>query len=226
MVQYYKRYHNKKVWCRERKKFVTQKVHVLSNIDLKTIPYVPLKSLQQVVETPAVLRARDLENDTLTIIIVYIDEFSKVLNSRSFRTNVNASVLDSLLCCRHYHMGFMGTAQRFQHVDALFRQVTQRVIECNKTWRLQKTCVYNAYELENCTNPLQLSSISKGGFFVTNADYNAYDTVAVVGDLVKAWKEGDMLSDKDILELQGGALNVTVEEQKKKKLFGRKKSKK
>ena len=44
LVQYYKRYHNKKVWCRERKKFVTQKVHVLSNIDLKTIPYVPLKN--------------------------------------------------------------------------------------------------------------------------------------------------------------------------------------
>jgi len=226
LVQYYKRYHNKKVWCRERKKFVTQKVHVLSNIDLKTIPYVSLKSLQQVVETPAVLRARDLENDTLTIIIVYIDEISKVLNSRSFRTNVNASVLDSLLCCRHYHMGIMGTAQRFQHVDALFRQVTQRVIECNKTWRLQKGYVYNAYELENCTNPLQLSPISKSGFFVTNADYNAYDTIAVVGDLIKAWKDGDMLSDKDILELQGGALNVTVEEQKKKKLFGRKKSKK
>lgn len=221
----YEQYNNKKVWCMEREKFVTQKVHFLSNIKLD-VPYVPLTSLQQVVETPEKIRQQDFENDTLTIIIVYIDEISKVLNSRSFRTNVNAQVLDALLCCRHYHMGFIGTAQRFNHVDALFRQVTQRVIECDKLWRLQRCYVYNAYELENCTNPLLLSPISKSGFFVTNKDYNAYDTLAVVGDLVKAWKEGEILDDKEILELQGGSLNVNIEEPKKK-IFGfKRKSKK
>ncbi len=200
-------------------------MHILSNIVLKDIPYVPLKSLQQVVETPEMLRKRDFEEDTLTIIITYIDEISKVLNSRSFKSNVNAQVLDSLLCCRHYHMGFMGTAQRFQHVDALFRQVTQRVIECDKAWRLQKMYVYNAYEMENCTNVLNLVPICKYGFFVENKDYNAYDTNAVVGDLIKAWKEGDILPEKDILELQGNNLNLTIEEKKKKGIFSRKSKK-
>lgn len=225
LYEYYLKYHDKRVWCRERKKFVTQKVHILSNIDLKYMPYVPLTSLQQVVETPALLRERDFENDTLTVIIVYIDEISKVLNSRSFKTNVNAQVLDALLCCRHYHMGIIGTAQRFQHVDALFRQVTQRVIECNKTWRLQKEYVYDAFEMENCTNILTLTPLYKGGFFVLNKDYEAYDTIAVVGDLVKAWKEGDILDEKEILEMQGGSLNVSVEENNKKGLFKRRKRK-
>ena len=39
VVGLYNQYNNKKVWCNRRKKFVTQKVVVLSNVDL-AIPYV------------------------------------------------------------------------------------------------------------------------------------------------------------------------------------------
>ena len=199
-------------------------MHILSNIKL-SVPYVSLESLQQVVEAPELIRKRDFEEDTLTIILVLIDEISVQLNSRNFKTNVNAQFLNSLLCCRHYHMGFIGTAQRFSHVDALLRQVTQKVIECNKLWRLQRQYVYDAFELENCTNITNVRPLYKTGFFVTNKNYAAYDTMAVVGSLVKSWKDNDMLSDKDILELQGSNMNVNVEENNKRRLFGKRKRK-
>lgn len=199
-------------------------MHILSNIKL-SVPYVPLESLQQVVEAPELIRKRDFEEDTLTIILVLIDEISVQLNSRNFKTNVNAQFLNSLLCCRHYHMGFIGTAQRFSHVDALLRQVTQKVIECDKLWRLQRQYVYDAFELENCTNITNVRPLYKTGFFVTNKNYAAYDTMAVVGSLVKSWKDNDMLSDKDILELQGSNMNVNVEENNKRRLFGKRKRK-
>lgn len=224
VIDLYNAYNGKKVWCPERKKFVTQKVHILSNIKL-SVPYVSLESLQQVVEAPELIRKRDFEEDTLTIILVLIDEISVQLNSRNFKTNVNAQFLNSLLCCRHYHMGFIGTAQRFSHVDALLRQVTQKVIECNKLWRLQRQYVYDAFELENCTNITNVRPLYKTGFFVTNKNYAAYDTMAVVGSLVKSWKDNDMLSDKDILELQGSNMNVNVEENNKRRLFGKRKRK-
>lgn len=45
----FNRYNNKMVWDRGRKKFVRQKIHVISNVDFKSIPYEPLASLSQVV---------------------------------------------------------------------------------------------------------------------------------------------------------------------------------
>ena len=37
---------------------------------------------------------------------------------------------------------------------------------------------------------------------MTNRDYAAYDTLACVGNLQKSFKEGDMLSEEEILSLR------------------------
>ncbi len=87
---YYK-YNGKKVWDGNRKKFVTQKVHVISNVDLN-IPYEHFDSLAQIVRVAEKFREIDCENDTLTCTLVLGDEFSVQMNSRSFKTNIDPLV--------------------------------------------------------------------------------------------------------------------------------------
>lgn len=201
VVGMYERYNGLTVWCDRRKKFVTQRVKVLSNVAL-SIPYENLVSLEQIVLCAERNRAEDDDNDTLTITLVLGDEFSVQMNSRSFKTNIDPLFLNTLLTCRHYYISLYYTTQRYGHVDALLRQVTSYVVDCRKLWRFQRQDVYDAWEMENVTNPLLLTPISRGCWFVTNKDYAAYDTLACVGNLKKSMQEGDMMTEDQILALQ------------------------
>lgn len=87
----FNRYNNKMVWDRGRKKFVRQKIHVISNVDFKSIPYEPLASLSQVVCCAYKNKDIDIKNNTRTVVIVVLDEASAQLNSRNFKTNIDAS---------------------------------------------------------------------------------------------------------------------------------------
>lgn len=219
----YNRYNNKIVWDRSRKKFVTQKVHIISNVDFKSVPFEPLTSLSQVVNCAEVDNQIDLEQDTLTDVIVVIDEASVQLNSRSFKNNIDPSFLNTMLTSRHYHMSIYYSSQKFNLTDKLMRDVTQRVIECRKFWRLQVLYVYDATEVENASDPTIIRPLFVGGFFVTNADYAAYDTLAVVCNLKKAVDAGDMLSEREILELRGNLDNSFNARRSHKKPFKREK---
>lgn len=201
VVHLYQRYNNKPVWCSRRKKFVTQKIVILSNVDL-SIPYVKLTSLSQVVNMSKLSPAIDDEKDTLTVTIVAMDELSVQMNSRSFKDNFNAYFLNTLLCCRHYHISFFGSAQRFQHVDKLMRDVSHNVVQCKKVWRFQCWSLYDAWEMENAQNPEMIRPVKSGLWFVLDRDYNAYDTLAVVDNLQKKFEDGDILTESEILQNQ------------------------
>ena len=201
VVHLYRRYNNKQVWCSRRKKFVTQKIVILSNVDL-SIPYVKLTSLSQVVNMSKLSPAIDDEKDTLTVTIVAMDELSVQMNSRSFKDNFNAYFLNTLLCCRHYHISFFGSAQRFQHVDKLMRDVTHNVVQCKKVWRFQCWSLYDAWEMENAQNPEMIRPVKSGLWFVMDRDYNASDTLAVVDNLQKKFEDGDILTESEILQNQ------------------------
>ena len=149
--------------------------------------------------------AIDDENDTLTVTIVAMDELSVQMNSRSFKDNFNAYFLNTLLCCRHYHISFYGSAQPFQHVDKLLRDVTHTVIQCHKVWRFQLWASYDAWEMENATNAEMIKPLRKGLWFVLDRDYNAYDTLAVVDNLQKKFEEGDILPESEIISNQAPA---------------------
>ena len=110
--------------------------------------------------------------------------------------------LNTLLTCRHHRISIYYTSQRFGHVDALLRQVTSAVIDCNKCWRIMVHKVFDAFELENATSTLMIKPLRRFGWFITDADYGAYDTLACVGNLVRSCDEGDMLSEEEILALQ------------------------
>lgn len=197
----YNKYDGKMVYSFERKKWVRQRVHVISNVELN-IPYEKFKSLSQIVNVAENMREYDEKNDTITITLVLGDEFSVQLNSRSFKTNIDPLFLNTLLTCRHHHISLIYTSQRFNHVDALLRQVTSYVVTCNKVWRIMVHDVIDAYELENATDPTLVKAQSRYGWFITDAAFNAYDTLACVGNLTKSCKDGDMLSEAEILALQ------------------------
>ena len=123
IVSLYRQYDGKLVWCRQRKKFVTQRVKVISNVDFLTIPYEKLTSLAQFVQWTDIVPDYDLEHDTLTGTYMLIDEASSQLNSRAFKENFDAVFIQNLLTARHVHASFFLTSH-----DAK-RPITQTAIK-------------------------------------------------------------------------------------------------
>jgi hypothetical protein len=201
VVSTYEQYNGKLVWCSRRKKLVTQQIKVLSNVSLN-IPYEDFISLEQIVLCAERNEAYDDAHNTLTVTLVLGDEFSVQMNSRNFKSNIDPLFLNTLLTCRHYHISLYYTSQRFGHVDALLRQVTSYVVDCRKFWRFQRQDFYDAWELENAANTLLLTPMSRGCWFVHDKDYNAYNTLACVGNLKRSMKDGDMMTEEQILALQ------------------------
>lgn len=201
VVSAYHQYDGKTVWCRRRKKFVTQRVKVISNVSL-SIPYEDFVSLEQIVLAAERNRTYDDEHDTLTVTLALGDEFSVQMNSRNFKSNIDPMLLNTILTCRHHHISLIYTAQRFVHVDALLRQVTSYVLECDKLWRFQRLNQYDAWDLENATNTQLIAPVARSCWFVRDADYEAYDTLACVGNLKHSMEIGDMMTEAEILALQ------------------------
>lgn len=109
----YRAYNGLRVFCPRRKKWVTQKIRIVSNVHLKHVPYKKLHSLEQVVNSTDYIRAYDDRFNTLTCTLVLIDEAGSELNSREFKKNINPLVLNSILTCRHWNISIFYTAQRF-----------------------------------------------------------------------------------------------------------------
>lgn len=210
VVSAYHRYDGKRVWCPRRKRFVTQRVKIISNVAL-SIPYEDFISLEQIVLAAERNREQDDKNHTLTVTLVLGDEFSVQMNSRNFKTNIDPLFLNTILTCRHYYISLYYTAQRFCHVDALLRQVTSYVIDCDKLWRFQRLKLYDAWEMENAANTRLLTPFSRRCWFVREKDYRAYNTLACVGNLKKSMKDGDMMSEEEILKLQQNTQEVNME---------------
>lgn len=202
VVNKYKKYNGRMVYDSDRKKWVKQVIYILSNVELTCVPYKPFTGLAQVVSLADSMKKIDAENDTLTCIFVLGDEFSVQLNSRTFKSNIDPLFLNTLLTCRHHHISLIYTSQRFNHVDALLRQVTSFVVQCDKKWRIMVHRQYDAFALENAADPTLVKPQRKFGWFITNKDYSAYDTLACVGNLSKSYESGDMLSEDEIVALQ------------------------
>lgn len=201
VMRLYKKYNGKRIYDFGRKKFVTQYVQIVSNVEL-SVPYIKFTGLRQIVDIAEQIRKIDQEKNTSTVTLVLGDEFSVQLNSRSFKDNIDPLFLNTLLTCRHHRISIYYTSQRFSHVDALLRQVTSYVVDCNKCWRVMVHKELDAYELENATSTLMVKPLRRYGWFIKDSDFAAYDTLACVGNLVKSCKNGDMLSEDEILTLQ------------------------
>lgn len=210
VVSAYDHYDGLPVWCPRRGRMVTQRIKIISNVSL-SVPYEDFISLEQIVLAAERNEKYDDEHDTLTITLVLGDEFSVQMNSRNFKKNIDPLFLNTLLTCRHYHISLFYTAQRFMQVDALLRQVTSYVVDCDKTWRLQGNYEYDAWEMENATNSTLLTPIARRCWFVKDRDYNAYNTLACVGNLKHEMEAGNMLTEEEILALQVAGSPASME---------------
>ncbi len=199
----FKKYNNRRVYDRSRKKWVLQKVHIISNVHLNDVPYEELVSLSQVVCCAWKNKKIDEDQNTRTIVLVLLDEASSQLNSRNFKSNIDADFLNTLITSRHFAMSIYYTSQKFKLVDALLRSVTQRVVVCDKIWRYMVLKYYDADEMEYAVNPTLVKPVRRQGFFVKDKDYNAYDTLATVGNLKKAVDSGEMMTEAEILAMRG-----------------------
>lgn len=202
VVNQYLAKNGKMVWCMRRKKMVRQRIHIISNIKLKNVPYEKFTSLDQIVYASDNNKQYDDENDVLTVTLVIGDEFSSQMNSRTFKSNIDPLTLSTILSCRHNNIAIYYTTQRQNLVDALLRQVTSYCIDCYKIWRLQGLKYYDAWQLENASSPLMVEPYKRDCWFVKNKHYNAYDTLENVENIKKSVKEGDIISQEEILALQ------------------------
>lgn len=196
----YKRYNGKKVYDFKEKKWKTQYIKLVSNVAIKDCPYMKLNSLNDITKLTE-------HNDGVSVWVVCVDEMSTQVNSREYKTNFSTDLLNVLLTCRHYRMQMIGSAQRFAHVDALVRQVTANAIECKKLWRLLQWDIYDAWTVENTTDITKIKPRKRKCIFVTDKDFNAYDTVACVESFKKNVLEGKHLTDKEIMDFQTNAEN-------------------
>ena len=196
ITRQYKHYNGKLIYDFNNKKWVQQRIVVYSNVDL-TIPYVKLTSIQQLV---------DCQNSEFgTVNLFLIDEASVVFNSREFKNNFSTPALNTILTSRHHKIGVFLTSQRFNHMDALLRQVTSTVYECTyfKPLRIQKISVFDAWEVENCSNLLMIRPMRVIYHYTTNKDYSNYDTNAMVDSISKDCVDGKFYSDDEVLARQG-----------------------
>lgn len=198
----YMQYNDKKIWDSERKKFVTQKIHIISNVAFTDIPYEKLTTLKQFVQEVNQFYETDKENDTCTVTYMIVDEAGSQFNSRQFKSNFDALFIKTLLTSRHFKASIILTSQRQGMIDALLRQITNVVIACKKCWRFQMLNYYDGYEIEVAQNPVLVQPYRRVAWFVRNRDYGYYNTYELTGDLQKSVESGDMLSEAEILNLQ------------------------
>lgn len=188
VVNLFNRYNGKMVYNFEIGEWVEQKIHIVSNYQLNGIPYTPLIAESQLI---------NIDQDEQDITIFVLDEIGAIFNNRDYK-NFTPDVLTSMLQCRKRKALFLGTAQRFQMQDKNFRTTMEKANQCKKTWRIVKLSCFDAYQLENCSNPLMLKPLSVKYWFVKDSNFDSYDTSEMVGKLIKDAEDGKMLSSAEI----------------------------
>lgn len=205
----YKKYNGKKVYDFVDKKWKTQYIHIVSNVEIKDIPYIKLNSLSDIITITQ-------HNDNVSCWLIAVDEMSTQVNSREYKTNFSTDLLNVLLTCRHYRLQIIGSSQRFAHVDALVRQVTQSAIECKKLWRVVEWQVFDAWKIENTADITKIKPNKVKTIFVTDKDFNSYDTTACVESFKENVAKGKHLTDSEIMQFQTEAENYVVANMKKR----------
>lgn len=195
----YKKYDGLTVYDDKIEKFCTQRVHIISNVELYGVPYIKWIGEEQFINI-------DKYNfGNMDIIIFLLDESGAIFNSRSFRQNISMEFLTRLLQSRKHKMCLYMTSQRFQFTDKILRECCSTVTTCRKFWRIIELCEYDAYELENCTNIRMIRPLSTRFWFAKDSDFHSYNTYQLVDGLSK--NPLDYLDTKEILETYGNIEN-------------------
>ena len=186
-------------------------VTILTNIKLQNFPahtnIIQLQNFKQIIDAPA---------DTL----ILLDEISSILNSRRWdKEGVPPALLGQLLQIRKQRKMILATAQRFEHVDKLIRDITYSVRDCNTHFgRWTFVTYYDAfdYERQNAMKPTVAYDFAD--FLQTDKLRDSYDTY----ELIDSMKKEEFLTDKEILDRQAagnGDIVIGLDKKKKKSLI-------
>lgn len=138
------------------------------------------------------------KDDVLNILL--IDEIGIQFNSRSFSTNFTPDFLAKLCTCRKYNLIILYTAQSFNMVDKIFRELTTSVFVCSHKWRFFKYKEFNPLDFENNLKSNILVPVSKKKYFATDELYSLYDTLEAFESIKKDVKTGNYLSREEIIK--------------------------
>lgn len=196
----YNKYNGLQVWDKKHKAFCTQHIHIISNVNLYDVPYIPWESEKQFTE----LAQYGFPEQDITIFL--LDEIGTIFNSRNFRDNISPEFLTKLLQSRKNKMCLYSTSQRFLFTDKILRESCSTVTTCKKFWRFITLSDYNAYDLENTNNPALLKPIRSYIWLAQDDDYNSYDTEQLIERLKKQNDDGDLLSTAEILQTRGDSV--------------------
>ena len=170
VINIYRVYDNKVVWDDENKKFTTQNIHIISNVELTDVPYIKFNGVNQFV---------DLEKynfGSMDVTIFVLDESGAIFNSREFRDNISSEFLTRLLQSRKNKCCMFMTSQRLQFTDKILRQICSTVVSCHKTWRVITNYDYSPLDLEYAVNPELVRPRSKKYWFATDNVFKQYNT--------------------------------------------------
>lgn len=212
VISVYKHYNNKEVWSKSQGKFVRQKIKIYSNVRLVGVPYVALVSHEQIVNS------KNNEDDTCINLFV-IDELGSQFNNRNWKNNLPPDLLEAILQQRKSKVAVLGTVQDWSLFDATLRKVSALCIECSKRWRFVVNKKYYAKDMERAGyNTDILKSCGMSCFFATDKVYHSYDTNERVDKLVDCVKNGELLSNEEVLNCaNGGSVDmVTLTNMKRK----------
>lgn len=214
-VHVYKTYDNKLVWSEKENKFVRQHIHIISNVKLFGVPYIPWTGEGQFIN----IDKYNFGSEDITIFL--LDEVGTIFNSRQFRNNISMEFLTRLLQSRKNKMALYMTSQRFQFTDKILREACSTVTTCRKVWRFIEQCDYDAFDAENVSNVTLIKPLSRKIWFASDKDYQSYDSYQLIEGLSKDAK--DFLSTSEILETYGNQVNNDLTAVNPQKLVFRKK---
>lgn len=197
VINIYKLYNNKQVYDFEKGCFVTQKIHIISNVELFDVPYIKFEGVNQFIDIDK------FNFGSMDICIYVLDESGAIFNSRQFRDNISTEFLTKLLQSRKNKCALFMTSQRLQFTDKILREICSCVIACRKKWRIVFNYEYNPLDLEYALNPEIVKPLLRRIWFATDKVFKSYNTYQLVDKINKNYNPNDFLTTKEILDTYG-----------------------
>lgn len=197
VLNIYNHYNGLQVWDYSENKFVTQHIHIISNVELYSVPYIKFDNINQFVDIDK------YKFGSMDVTIYLLDESGAIFNSREFRDNISTEFLTRLLQSRKNKVCMYMTSQRLQFTDKILREICSVVVECRKRWRVIRCREFSALDLEYALNPEIVRPLLTRYWFATDKDFKNYNSFQLVEQLRKKYKVGDYLSTSEILETYG-----------------------
>ncbi len=180
-------------------------LNILTNLNLQNFPVhtqiLRLHSAQDILNAP---------RNTL----VLIDEIGTIFNSRDFTKSKESvpKILFQHLCqCRKRRMMIYATSQRWNFVDKQLRDIVATVRSTSLSFshpfsRMGTVRIYDSVEYDMAfSNPLlPLTPLDVRAYVQTDKVRKLYDTTELIENMLTA----EYVSDDEILQNQGYAMNV------------------